>query len=140
MSVDSIDPAKAFLGVGWSFPVTPDAAGHDVAQAEYEEDIRQSIRIILETSPGERVMRPDFGSGLRSMLFEPVNYTTLALVKQRVEQALVFWEPRIDVREVTVTVNGAAPNRLDIDIGYQVRATNTFYNLVYPFYLQEGRE
>jgi phage baseplate assembly protein W len=69
-----------------------------------------------------------------------VNYTTLALVKQRVEQALVFWEPRIDVRDVKVTASDAARNRLDIDIGYQVRATNSFYNLVYPFYLQEGRE
>ncbi len=140
MSIESFDPARAFLGVGWSFPVTPDAAAQDVAKAEYEEDIRQAIRIILETSPGERVMRPDFGSGLRDMVFEPVNYTTLALVKQRVEQALVFWEPRIDVREVKVTTTDAARNRLDIDIGYQVRATNTFYNLVYPFYLQEGRE
>lgn len=140
MSVESFDPAKAFLGMGWAFPVTLDAAKQDVASAEYEEDIRQAIRIILETSPGERVMRPDFGSGLRAMVFEPVNYTTLALVKQRVEQALVFWEPRIDVRDVKVTTNGAERNRIDIDIGYQVRATNTFYNLVYPFYLQEGRE
>jgi uncharacterized protein len=140
MSVELFDPAKSFLGVGWAFPVTFDAATQDVARAEYEEDIRQAIRIILETTPGERVMRPDFGSGLLAMVFEPVNYTTLALVKQRVEQALVEWEPRIDVREVTVTVNGAARNRLDIDIGYEVRATNTFYNLVYPFYLQEGRE
>lgn len=140
MSIESIDPAKAFLGVGWAFPVALDPAAQDVARAEYEEDIRQSIRIILETSPGERVMRPDFGSGLRDMVFEPVNYTTLALVKQRVEQALVLWEPRIDVREVKVTANGPVRNRLDIDIGYQVRATNTFYNLVYPFYLQEGRE
>lgn len=139
MDVESFD-AKAFLGVGWSFPVAFDAASQDVARAEFEEDIRQAILIILETTPGERVMRPDFGSGLRAMVFEPVNYTTLALVKQRVEQALVFWEPRIDVREVTVTPNGSAPNRIDIDIGYQVRATNTFYNLVYPFYLQEGRE
>ena len=140
MSVELFDSAKAFLGVGWSFPVTPDVAAQDVARAEYEEDIRQAIRIILETNPGERVMRPDFGSGLLAMVFEPVNFTTRALVKQRVEQALVVWEPRIDVREVTVTVNGSARNRLDIDIGYQVRATNTFYNLVYPFYLQEGRE
>lgn len=140
MSVELVDPAKAFLGVGWSFPVIPDAAAQDVARAEYAEDIRQAIRIILETNPGERVMRPDFGSGLLAMVFEPVNYTTLALVKQRVEQALVVWEPRIDVREVTVTVNEAARNRLDIDIGYQVRSTNTFYNLVYPFYLLEGRE
>ena len=140
MSVESLDPAKAFLGVGWSFPVTPDAAAQDVARAEHEEDIRQSIRIILETSPGERVMRPDFGSGLMAMVFEPINYTTLALVKQRVEHALVLWEPRIDVREVTVSVNGAVRNRLDINISYEVRTTNTFYNLVYPFYLQEGRE
>ena len=140
MSVELFDTAKAFLGVGWSFPVTPDVAAQDVARAEYEEDIRQAIRIILETNPGERVMRADFGSGLLAMVFEPVNFTTRALVKQRVEQALVVWEPRIDVREVTVTVNGSARNRLDIDIGYQVRATNTFYNLVYPFYLQEGRE
>lgn len=140
MSVELFDTAKAFLGVGWSFPVTPDVAAQDVARSEYEEDIRQAIRIILETNPGERVMRPDFGSGLLAMVFEPVNFTTRALVKQRVEQALVVWEPRIDVREVTVTVNGSARNRLDIDIGYQVRATNTFYNLVYPFYLQEGRE
>ena len=140
MSVESTDPAKAFLGIGWSFPVRPDAAEQDALRAEYEEDIRQAIRIILETTPGERVMRPDFGSGLMTMVFEPANYTTLALVKQRVEQALVLWEPRIDVREVKVTVGGVARNRLDIDIGYQVRSTNTFYNLVYPFYLQEGRE
>ena len=140
MATDYVDPARAFLGVGWSFPVELDAKGSDVAVAAYEEDIRQSIRIILETTPGERVMRPDFGSGLKAMLFEPANYTTLALVKQRVEQALVLWEPRIDVREVKVTINAAMRNRIDIDIGYEVRATNTFYNLVYPFYLQEGRE
>ena len=140
MSIESFDPAKAFLGIGWAFPVTFDPAVQDVARAEYEEDIRQSIRIILETSPGERVMRPDFGSGLMAMVFEPVNYTTLALVKQRVEQALVLWEPRIDVHEVKVTANGPVRNRLDIEIDYHVRATNTFYNLIYPFYLQEGRE
>ena len=140
MTVESLDPAKAFLGVGWAFPVTPDAAAQDVARAEHEEDIRQSIRIILETSPGERVMRPDFGSGLMAMVVEPINYTTLALVKQRVEHALVLWEPRINVREVAVTVNGASRNRLDIEISYEVRSTNTFYNLVYPFFLQEGRE
>lgn len=140
MGTESTDPSKAFLGIGWSFPVVPDSAGQDVARAEHEEDIRQAILIILETSPGERVMRPDFGSGLQAMVFEPVNYTTLALVKQRVEQALVLWEPRIDVREVKVTANGPVRNRLDIEIGYQVRTTNTFYNLVFPFYLQEGRE
>jgi phage baseplate assembly protein W len=140
MSAAPTDPAKAFLGVGWSFPVRADAATQDVARVGYEEDIRQAILIILETSPGERVMRPDFGSGLRDMVFEPVNYTTAALVKHRVEQALVAWEPRINVRDVSVVPGGASRNRLDIDIRYEVRLTNTFYNLVYPFYLQEGRE
>jgi uncharacterized protein len=140
MTIQSGDPAKAFLGIGWAFPVAPDDAAQDIATAEYEEDIRQSIRIILETNPGERVMRPDFGAGLRAMVFEPVTFTTQALVKQRVEQALVIWEPRITVQEVTVSIGSTERNRLDIDIRYQVRTTNTFYNLVYPFYLQEGRE
>lgn len=139
MSANTFDPARAFLGVGWSFPVALDAKAGDVAAAAYEEDIRQAIRIILETTPGERVVRPDFGAGLQAMVFEPLNTTTMALVKQRVEKALVLWEPRIDVHEVTVTASGSANNRLEIDIAYQVRATNTFYNLVYPFYLQEGR-
>jgi phage baseplate assembly protein W len=73
------------------------------------------------------------------MVFEPMNTTTMALVQQRVEQALVTWEPRIDVHEVLVSANAMAIGRLDIAISYVVRSTNTFYNLVYPFYLQEGR-
>jgi Bacteriophage baseplate protein W len=132
------DPAKAFLGVGWAFPVQADQAAGDVALAAYEEDIRQAIRIILETAQGERVMRPDFGAGLHALVFEPINTTTLALARHRVEEALITWEPRID--SITVQVTHDLPRgRLMIEIGYRVRATNTFYNLVYPFYLQEGR-
>lgn len=135
---DKPDPAKAFLGVGWAFPLRADGGG-DVAMAVYEEDIRQAVRLILETNPGERVMRPDFGAGLRALVFEPVNITTMALVRHRVEQALIVWEPRIEVMEVAVTANPQPRNRLDIDIRYRVRAVNTFYNLVFPFFLQEGR-
>jgi uncharacterized protein len=128
---------KAFLGRGWGFPL---ALGEDgeITFAKYEEDIRQAIRIILGTNPGERLMRPDFGAGLRALLFEPINTTTIALVKHRVEQALIEWEPRIDNIGVRVT---ADPPRglLDIDVRYRVRATNSFYNLVYPFYVREGR-
>lgn len=129
--------AKAFLGRGWAFPVAVDAHGA-IATAEYEEDIRQAILIILDTDPGERVMRPDFGAGLQALVFEPINTHTLALARHRVEQALILWEPRID--NVTVKVD-AQPSlgRMNIDIRYRVRTTNTFYNLVYPFYLQEGR-
>jgi phage baseplate assembly protein W len=132
-----LDPAKAFLGVGWAFPVTTDSG--EMPLVAYEEDIRQAILLILETNLGERVMRPDFGSGLRGLVFEPLNTTTMALVQHRVEQALITWEPRIRVQEVRVTAEGSSRNKLLVNISYEVRSTNTFYNLVYPFYLQEGR-
>ena len=137
MSV-SAGSERAFLGVGWSFPPEPTAAG-DVAVAAYEKDVRQAIRIVLGTSPGERLMRPTFGAGLRDLVFEPLSTTTMALARHRVEVALATWEPRIDVREVGVTAV-PAQRRMDITVSYLVRATNTFYNLVYPFYLLEGGE
>ena len=139
MARESLDPAKAFLGVGWAFPVRPGSNVGEIPLVAYEEDIRQAILLILETNLGERVMRPDFGAGLRELVFEPLNTTTMALVQHRVEQALITWEPRIRVKEVKVTAAGASRNRLNVDIGYEVRSTNTFYNLVHPFYLQEGR-
>lgn len=125
-----------FLGTGWAFPIGTDRSG-GIALASDAEDIRQAIRIILGTSPGERVMRPDFGAGLYSLAFEPINTTTMALAKHHVEQALIRWEPRIDSITVKVTEE-ARLGKLLIDIGYRVRATNVFYNLVYPFYLMEG--
>jgi phage baseplate assembly protein W len=128
---------KAFLGKGWSFPLATDEAG-EIDLAAYEEDVRQAILLILQTNPGERVMRPDFGAGLQALVFETLSTTTMALARHRVEQALVIWEPRIDVHEVRVSAGAADRSRLDIAIQYQVRATNTFYNLVYPFYLLEG--
>ena len=131
------DP-KAFLGRGWAYPVRPDAAQVDAAMSLYEQDVREAVRIILETNRGERLMRPDFGAGLADFLFEPINSTTIALVRHRVEEALITWEPRIRVEQIDVKASDATRNRLDITIGYMVRATNTFYNLVYPFYLQEG--
>jgi hypothetical protein len=130
------DP-KAFLGTGWAYPVATAADG-SIALAQYDEDVRQAILIIIGTERGERVMRPDFGAGLRAFLFEPINTTTLALIRHRVEEALVLWEPRID--NITVRVGATPPEgKVVIDIRYRVRVTNTFYNLVYPFFVQEGR-
>lgn len=136
---DGLDPAKSFLGVGWGFPVQADPSVGDMSTTVYEEDIRQAILLILQTNLGERVMRPDFGSGLRELVFEPLNTRTMALVQHRVEQTLITWEPRIRVQEVRVQAQGTARSTLLVTISYEVRATNTFYNLVYPFYLQEGR-
>jgi len=130
------DP-KAFLGKGWAFPpqLEPDGS---VAEVTHEEDVRQAILIILGTNPGERVMRPDFGAGLDTFVFEPLNTATMALVKTRVQEALVDWEPRIDVLEVRVKADRAESGKLLIEVDYRVRASNTLHNLVYPFYLQEG--
>ncbi len=131
------DPRPAFLGVGWAFPPCVAADG-GTSIAIYDEDIKQSLRIILGTDRGERVMRPDFGAGLRSFVFGPINPTTLQRVKARVEEALLRWEARIDVLQVKVTLDATERSTLLIDISYRVRATNTLTNLVYPFYLQEG--
>lgn len=128
---------NTFLGVGWAYPVTTEPDG-SVAMSAYDRDVQQAIWIILGTARGERVMRPDFGSGLSTLVFEPINTTTIALVQHHAEEALVTWEPRIDQITVVVTADGIR-GRLMIDVRYRVRSTNTFYNLVYPFYLMEAR-
>jgi phage baseplate assembly protein W len=129
---------QTFLGRGWAFPPQLDGTG-EVALVAAEEDVKQSIRIILETARGERAMRPDFGVGLRQLVFAPLSRATLSVVQFQVEQALVQWEPRIDVMEVNVQADPERRGVLLIEIRYRVRETNTFYNLVYPFYLTEGR-
>jgi phage baseplate assembly protein W len=132
----AVDP-RAFLGSGWAFPVGVMVDGAPTMSA-FDEDVRQAIVIILGTSPGERVMRPDFGAGLDDFVFEPVNPTTMTRVRNRVHDALVDWEARIDVLEVTVDTDADVRNRLNIAVDYRVRATNALHNLVYPFYLDEG--
>src|SRR5712691_2816153 len=96
--------AKSFLGVGWFFPprVANDASSATIA---FEKDVEQAIRIILGTDQGERVMRPDFGAGLNSFVFGPINQITMQKIQTRVHEALVEWEPRIDVKQVTVSVD-----------------------------------
>ena len=131
-------PIPSFLGRGWAFPVAPDRTA-DILMAEDGQDVRQAILLILETSKGERVMRPDFGCGLRRLVFEPMSAALKTLVRKEVQDALVAWEPRIDVQSVMVTEEKSIRGGLSIDIRYVIRATNTFYNLVYPFYLQEQR-
>lgn len=131
------DSAKDFLGVGWAFPPCTAQDG-STATASYEEDVRQAVWIILSTDWGERVMRPEFGAGLRSFVFGPLSQTVLQQVQTRVQQALITWEPRIDVEQVNVTYDPNSPGQLLIAITYRVRVTNTRQNLVYPFFLEEG--
>jgi phage baseplate assembly protein W len=128
---------KPHLGVGWPFALKP--SDGRLVFARYEEDIEQAIQIILLTSRGERLMLPEFGAGLRDFVFEPNTETTRARMQESVRKSLVDWEPRIDVERVEVTADEEAANLVLIHVDYVVRATNSFYNRVFPFYLLEGR-
>ena len=127
---------KEFLGRGWSFPV--ELVDGALRYEKEEAKIEQSILIILGTARGERVMRPDFGSRLRELVFAPINSSTRALAARYVVDALTRWESRIDVLNVRVEPRGQFDGVLDINIEYRVRSTNSEFNLVYPFYLREG--
>ena len=126
-----------FIGKGWSFPVRPGPFGR-FGYLGGEEKIRQSIWIILSTAPGERQMRPEFGCGVHDLVFQPNTAAIRGLVQVRVREALARWEPRIDVLDVRVETDPGRRNELLIAIDYRVRATNSFYNLVYPFFINEG--
>ncbi|MFA9516352.1 GPW/gp25 family protein [Halopenitus sp. H-Gu1] len=123
-----------FLGRGWSFPVATDSSGA-IELVEGETDIEQSIRIILETAPGERVMRPDFGCGIHDYVFETVDATTRTLIESEIEDALTRWEPRIEVLSVAAEMGDRREGRLDVVIEYRIRRTNGEFNMVYPFYV-----
>jgi phage baseplate assembly protein W len=126
----------AHLGRGWSFPVEP--RGGSLGYAEDDTKIEQAILTILATARGERVMRPAFGSRLRELVFAPLNSSTSSLVAKAVTEALVKWEPRIDVLDVRADERPADPSTLIVNVEYRVRATNSVFNLVYPLYLREG--
>ncbi len=126
---------QGFLGNGWAFPVQLDDQWHIRMTASGEEAIRQSIWMILGTSRGERVMRPDFGCGMHDLVFDVHDAGTANAICASVRDALATWEPRIDVLDVAAVPDTGEPNRLLIEINYQVRSTNSRFNLVYPFYL-----
>ena len=106
--------------------------------AEYEESIRQSIRIILETARGERVMRPDFGCGIHERVFALNDSATRGIIEDEVREALLNWEPRIEVLDVEARAEGSEGQVLMINIEYKVRSTENRFNLVYPFYLNRS--
>ena len=135
---DAIGERKDFLGRGWAMPVALDPRTGKVASVEYEEDIRQSILIILETAPGERVMRPNFGCGIHELVFTSVDSTAIQLIRSSVEDALRRCEARIDVQGVTVDEEATTEGKLLVEIEYRVRKTNQTGNLVFPFYFREG--
>ena len=131
-----LQKARAFLGSGFAFPLSITPSG-GFAFASYEADIEQAIFHILSTARGERVMLPDFGCGMHDLVFSPNTSTQAGAVASEVRQALVRWEPRIDVLDITVTIGGDQGEVLLIRIDYRIRANNAFYNTVYPFFIRD---
>jgi uncharacterized protein len=130
------DP-RAFLGQGWRFPLGVTPLGR-LATSRHEAQVEASIRFLLGTARGERVMRPDFGCGIHDLLLAPNTPGTVALVADEVRRALVRFEPRIDVLQIRVDAAPEEPALLLIRVDYRIRANNTIENLVYPFYITEG--
>jgi hypothetical protein len=127
-----------FLGSGWSFPPTFLRQGATVAMAEGDVDIKESIGIILTTRLGERIMQPKFGSNLSLQVFASLTPTVANEIAHLVTNALLEWEPRITVIDVTVTLGDVTAGRIDVSIDYLVRQTNTRSNLVFPYYILEA--
>ncbi|MFE5539460.1 GPW/gp25 family protein [Streptomyces sp. NPDC056519] len=132
-------PAVDFVGAGWAFPVRTDAQG-GIALARGRHEIEQAMYLILATYPGERPMRPHFGCRLRDFVFGDTGGRTRAEMANAVREALLVWEPRIDVDEVEVTGEPDRPSLLHINVLYTVKTTNDRRNLVFPFYVipEEG--
>ncbi len=139
----SADPAadergREFLGRGWAIPVRLDAGTGGVVTVAHEEDIDQSIQIILSTAKGERVMRPDFGCGIHDLVFEAMSTQVVTRIRNEVQDALRTYEARIDVLDVSVDQSDLFLGILRVGIDYRVRATNQTGNYVYPFYFKEA--
>ncbi len=127
-----------FLGKGWKYPVS--IKNKKIQYSAGEDCIRESIMIILGTAKGERVMRPDFGCGIQELVFAPNSTSTATLISIHVKEALLKWEPRVEVLDVSASPDSEEENMLNIAIEYKVKTTNTRNNLVYPFYLaREGK-
>lgn len=122
-----------FLGRGWKFPFS--AQRGSINTSEGEDSIKESIILILSTARGERVMRPDFGCRLNELVFAPNNMSTATLISSFIEEALLNWEPRIEVEDITVTPR-TDQSELEVSISYSLKASNSKYNLVYPFFLE----
>jgi len=124
----------SIIGRGWAFP--PQLSDRNrISTVDYDTNIRRSIYIIIHTVPGERVMRPDFGCRIHELIFDPANNETAATAERYIREALTRWEPRIILREITVTPGATELGELFIRISYQIKANYDPHSLVFPYYL-----
>jgi uncharacterized protein len=130
----------SFIGTGWSFPPTFVPSTGQVAMTTDAPDIEASLAILLGTAIGERFLHPRYGLDLHSLLFEPMSTTMLTDLKDRVTMAILIYEARVQLIALDMDVSSLADGRVNLNIDYQIRGTNSRFNLVYPFYLTDGSE
>lgn len=133
-----MDRDRAFLGTGWGFPPEFHPYFRAAKMVSWEEDIHESLRILLATSPGERVMQPTYGCGLGALVFENITESVVTEIKDLIERAVLFFEPRITLNRIDVDDADVYEGLLKIHLDYTIRTTNTRSNMVYPFYFLEG--
>ena len=129
-----------FLGRGWSFP--PDFTGPTtgVAMLEHEADVASSLQILLSTTPGERMMQPLYGCNLSEFLFQSLDTRFKTLMADKVDSAILYYEPRVTLESVTLDDSRAVEGIVLIQVVYQVKSTNSRFNFVYPYYIQQGTD
>ncbi|WP_340065865.1 GPW/gp25 family protein [Ascidiimonas aurantiaca] len=136
-----MDEDKSFLGQGWSFPPTFSNNGNrGIIMVANEEDIRQSLEILLSTSLGERTMLPEYGCDLQSYLFDTISNSKVHFLKELVRTAIINYEPRIDLNEVLIDYSDYQEGIIRIELDYTIETTNTRFNLVFPYYKVEGTD
>jgi phage baseplate assembly protein W len=131
---------QSFLGTGWSFPPQFDKSDSKTRMLKDEADIQSSLEILLSTRQGERVMLPDYGCDLHELVFEPLTTTFKTYIADLIRTAILYYEPRIEVEKIDLNDTGELEGRILITITYKVRATNSRFNFVYPFYKNEGTD
>ncbi len=133
-----MDAEHDFLGTGWAFPPAFDRRNCGAVTVAGVADVEESLRILFGTAPGERIMHPTYGCGLRRLVFEPMNTSTLTEIRSLIEKAVLFFEARITLDEVAFDTSALLEGVLRIRLAYRLRASNSPHNFVYPLYLREG--
>lgn len=132
------DKDKAFLGTGWGFPPTFDRSSGSVGLVSAENDICESLQILLSTSLGERVIQPNYGCNLRDFIFEPLSPTVTSSIKEQLRTSILYHEPRILLNSLDLSMDEELEGRVKLTIDYTIINTNSRFNLVYPFYIEES--
>lgn len=134
------DNQKSFLGSGWSFPPRFLDSSQGIEMSKDDDDIAESLYILLSTLPGERLMNPEYGCDLHSQVFQNINNSTKVIIEDLIATAILYFEPRVRLISVDVDDRGQMHGMITVSITYEVKGVNSRRNMVYPFYLAEGTD